>query len=145
VHLPIFHEIPAYNGFDINTLLWTKQAGGYGFNWAAMSHGGSDYSSYRFIMSAYDESTRTDYEIHRKLTKDTTSIFIPNELLGDLIWDVTFQERLLNEDPNAENIIWIRSYQGDSAQFSAVPIPGAVWLFGTGMIGLIGLRKKRSS
>ena len=94
---------------------------------------------------AYIESTRTDDEIHRKLTKDTTSLFISDELLGDLAWDVTFQERLLNEDPNAENMIWIRSRQGDSAQFGAVPIPGAVWLFGTGMIRLVGLCKKCSS
>ncbi len=26
---------------------------------------------------------------------------------------------------------------------SAVPIPGAVWLFGSGVIGLFGMRKKR--
>jgi hypothetical protein len=28
-------------------------------------------------------------------------------------------------------------------ELSPVPIPGAVWLFGSGLVGLIGFRKKR--
>ncbi|MEJ1374111.1 MAG: hypothetical protein Q2484_15595 [Candidatus Sedimenticola sp. (ex Thyasira tokunagai)] len=33
-----------------------------------------------------------------------------------------------------------------SIKVSSVPIPGAVWLFGTGLVGLIGLsRKKRAA
>lgn len=31
---------------------------------------------------------------------------------------------------------------GDAPAPSAVPAPAAVWLFGTGLIGLIGIRKK---
>jgi hypothetical protein len=30
-------------------------------------------------------------------------------------------------------------------EFSTVPIPGAVWLLGSGLIGLLGLRKKFKS
>jgi hypothetical protein len=28
---------------------------------------------------------------------------------------------------------------------SVVPVPGAVWLFGSGLISLIGLRRKRNA
>lgn len=30
----------------------------------------------------------------------------------------------------------------DNVRLSAIPIPGAVWLFGSGLIGLVGIRRK---
>jgi hypothetical protein len=31
----------------------------------------------------------------------------------------------------------------DRAEISAVPLPGALWLLGSGMLGLVGLRRRR--
>jgi len=31
------------------------------------------------------------------------------------------------------------------AQFSAVPVPAAVWLFGSGLIGLIGIARRKKA
>jgi hypothetical protein len=37
------------------------------------------------------------------------------------------------------------SFIGGSAQISAVPVPAAVWLFGSGLIGLVGIARRRRS
>ncbi len=34
------------------------------------------------------------------------------------------------------------SYDLQSANFNAVPVPGAAWLIGSGLVGLLGLRRK---
>lgn len=66
-------------------------------------------------------------------------------------WRVT-EEWQLDSQP-AEEWLWLASSgEGGAAtlfdsvdiQTSAVPIPGAVWLFGSGIIALIGVRRKRS-
>ena len=35
-------------------------------------------------------------------------------------------------------------YSGDVSAISAVPVPGAVWLFGSGLIGLIGIARRKA-
>ena len=38
---------------------------------------------------------------------------------------------------------WQWYYQVDNFEISAVPIPGAVWLLGSGLLGLIGIRRRK--
>ena len=62
-----------------------------------------------------------------------------------------------NDTTNAFNISWTRAFTGvpflttgsfslqGTAQLAAVPIPAAMWLFGSGLVGLVGvLRRMRS-
>ncbi len=39
---------------------------------------------------------------------------------------------------------WTINLSGNTANVSAVPVPAAVWLFSSGLIGLFGMRKKSS-
>ena len=49
--------------------------------------------------------------------------------------------RFLNGNRNASNYAWaVRS--GD---VSAVPVPAAVWLFGSGLTGLIGVARRKKA
>jgi len=48
------------------------------------------------------------------------------------------------EDPNAESPLDDIVNFGTIATVNNVPIPGAVWLLGSGLIGLVGLRRRRS-
>lgn len=52
------------------------------------------------------------------------------------------------------NIVWgtgtsltieVVSSDGDPDGFAAIPIPGTLWIFGSGLIGLVGIRRKLSS
>ncbi len=37
------------------------------------------------------------------------------------------------------------TYVGASVNVSAVPVPAAVWLFGSGLIGMVGIARRRKS
>jgi hypothetical protein len=62
-----------------------------------------------------------------------------------------------NEVTNAFDVSWTRSLTGvpyltsgtfslqGTAQLAAVPLPAAVWLFGSGMIGLVSLVRRRNN
>jgi hypothetical protein len=57
--------------------------------------------------------------------------------------------RLLNQNTNVpgefENIVWAAAVDFDNVQLSvsAVPVPAAFWLFGTALIGFIGISRRR--
>jgi hypothetical protein len=62
-----------------------------------------------------------------------------------------------NESTNAFDVSWTRPLTGipylmsgtfslqGTAQLAAVPVPAAAWLFGTGLIGLVGLARRKMS
>jgi len=47
--------------------------------------------------------------------------------------------------PNFVDVTDNAGYFGPNLQFNAVPIPAAVWLFGSGLIGLIGIARRKKS
>ena len=44
-----------------------------------------------------------------------------------------------------DNMYSVGEFQVYGSSTSSVPLPGAVWLLGSGLIGLVGLRRKRQS
>ena len=49
-----------------------------------------------------------------------------------------------NISSDAGNNIWFDIYT-DSVRVSAVPVPPAVWLFGSGLIGLVGIARRKKT
>ena len=45
---------------------------------------------------------------------------------------------------NADTSVFPNDYYIDDISFSAIPLPAAVWLFGSGFIGLIGLARRKT-
>lgn len=64
------------------------------------------------------------------LSGDTSGMYLLNTYLTDLDNDQGGGDGVING--------WI----GGNIIVTAVPIPGAVWLFGSGLIGLVGIRRK---
>jgi hypothetical protein len=54
----------------------------------------------------------------------------------------TIAMKVMNEVAVGQGSITLGVPGTMTLQSSAVPIPGAIWLFGSGIVGLIGLRKK---
>ena len=70
-----------------------------------------------------------------------------NDVHIDIIWDITdtgivstLYGRIASDSPWFPNSNM--TFNGD---LSPVPIPSAVWLFGSGLIGLIGLARRKSA
>jgi len=97
---------------------------------------GNYYDDYAYIKdnsvgseTIDDISASGEYVMHEWLTSHT-NVFTS---YPDLDIDLNFQ-MVLGQGANGYN------YHGHSAPPSSVPVPGAVWLFGTGLIGLIARR-----
>lgn len=68
---------------------------------------------------------------------------------GSLDTPLTFfgQAKSLTDFTTTELGVWNLSSNGElsfSAGVSAVPVPAAVWLFGSGLLGLVGIARRRS-
>jgi len=88
----------------------------------------------------------SDYVVKAKLYTDTkfetlltNSMYLnPQLYFGGELTRVnhTYGLRISGENKN-------NNRQGGHYSFSVVPIPGAVWLFGSGMAGLLGLSRRK--
>jgi hypothetical protein len=58
-----------------------------------------------------------------------------NELFGNVYNSAT---------ADAENTNWDFGNNGGGFTPPPVPVPSAVWLFGSGLLGLLGLRKRKA-
>jgi hypothetical protein len=89
---------------------------------ALQSHpdaGFSDHSSYRFASEYWGDFSHVDLN-------DAALGLITNGLdIGEL------------------HSVWETWYVRDS-NVSSVPVPAAVWLFGSGLVGLMGFNRKRA-
>lgn len=141
----------AYNGYDPMTLNWQWDGmGNLQMNWDAISSPSTIANSHRFVMEANIDGIF--YSFFNKMDgDDTTGFTFDGSLfaggLEDVIWTVHFEQRFENPDGFA-NFNWLRSYSEfcdidlSTDGTTAVPIPGAVWLLGSGLVGFVGLRRK---
>lgn len=69
----------------------------------------------------------------------------PNSNTGDTIWAFVSIDTPIDADVRHGTAMIDGPFQGFSANFSinAVPVPAAVWLFGSGLLGLMGMTKRK--
>ena len=139
LNLPSDLSSYAYNGPDMKSLQTSKVAGGWQFSWDTIANP-NENGHYRFTMYA------GDYEIMRRITDpNVTSLIIPDELFAEaggngIVWALGFQERFYVEGHDFGELV--RSYCPTEGEFVPTPIPAGVWLLGSGLIGLIGVRRR---
>jgi hypothetical protein len=76
---------------------------------------------------------------------DTFTFNAPNQVLAFIgVWSDTLFDRMEIVDLTAtiDDEYYGQFYTGNT-QLSAVPIPAAVWLFGTALIGFVGMSRRR--
>ena len=66
-----------------------------------------------------------------------------SEDLANSAWDFDFRTALLGESDKGINGIW--TWAVHPGNVSAVPVPAAVWLFGSGLLGLIGIARRKKA
>jgi hypothetical protein len=67
-----------------------------------------------------------------------------NDLTGNSAWNFWMSDGLKNLTTKNTNLHAWAVQSGDVGS-SAVPLPAAVWLFGSGLLGLIGVVKRKNT
>lgn len=116
----------------------------------------STFANYVFVGNSFDYGIKkiSDYQITvGDLTVNAAGVTdISDKLLARLLFDVSganvgdiFSLSLFG--PGASSFFGDKDFNFNDEimlayQFQVVPIPGAVWLFGTGLVGLAALRRR---
>jgi uncharacterized protein YjiK len=116
--------------------------------------GGLAYDSNRDSLIGILDGSGNLYDIDRSTGIQTFLAKMPTSNSGlaydsdlDLFWDIDWNGNLYSYDPNnnyAQTTILTGLGAHDGlAYVSSVPVPAAVWLFGSGLIGLVSIMRRR--
>ncbi len=118
--------------FDKNTFEWEKGDA----DWSHQLIVNNVSGDYRLKLKVDEDSDgQFDDGLYRSNIETTYFKAYQHKVTGDYIWKI--------EDNGGGNPTdWDYNDLYAKASSSAVPIPAAVWLFGSGLLGLVGIRKK---
>lgn len=152
----------AYDGSLPNVFIGQDAGGGSASKWVFYSSGDDlgfhiNGSSYDFISKPFSFTTNEWYNIAVVRSGTTFSFYVNGNPIGDIISDIYIDIPNANltigqaEGLGYSNVMLdeIRIYDSALTQneiyalVNPVPIPSGVWLFGSGLVGLIGLKKRR--
>jgi hypothetical protein len=94
------------------------------------------FSSIDFYMEV-NGSKVEDHELYKSTVKRNGQFLNTSNTIGTYEFNVTL-------NPHDTGVLNFRTYATTSAT-QPVPIPGAVWLLGTGLVGLVGIRRRQRS
>jgi uncharacterized protein YjiK len=117
--------------------------------------GGLAYDSNRDMLVGILDGSGALYDIDRSTgdqtflaTTATNNSGLAYDSDQDLFWDIDFSGNLYSYDPNnsyAQTKIILPGLGAHDglAYVSSVPVPAAIWLFGSGLIGLVSIMRRR--
>ena len=149
-------DVGLYGVSEVHTLINTYW-GQYNQNLASIEFFGSDGAYYKYLLiggvdirdycnGGYTNEITSpnttqiwNYETKSRLDKQV--FYLPSEFLTQELASITLS------DYGATNSqrIFLTGVTAGYDDPSTVPIPGAAWLLGSGLVGLVGLRRKKKS
>lgn len=134
---------------EIDDVLTTSPDGNVVFqNVAIFDHGIAFTHDFEIESEGIYQVTLTDFEFPRPLTKLGLNLTSATESFGQLMTPGSF---IFDADPGNYFISFFGKarHLGQygievSMVTTSVPVPGAAWLFGSGLIGLAGVIRRRS-
>ncbi len=115
------------DGFSSITFDFTVEVDAFGFNWGA-----SDYS---WTLSAYDNSGT----LLETYTMPITSSSNNGDFYGISASAISYAELKLTSNSD-----WVMIDNFTTAGNAPVPEPATMLLFGTGLVGLVGMRRRKN-
>lgn len=103
----------------------------FGFLWGA--------ADYTWTLSAFNGS-----DLLETLILDPTTSSNSGDYFGIAHAGITHATLISNGGDFGTDYVFIDNFTVNNANVSAVPVPAAVWLFGSGLVGLLGFNRKRS-
>ena len=129
-------------GYEFLTINFAQPANTVGitFDYSFTPVNYDTYESYftsAMTASGSPEDSIIHYSWEGNLTGNATLLFGTGNTWHDVVWD--YEHLGVLQDPSAL-VLTI-----SNVDFAPVPLPAAVWLFGTGLVGLIGLARRKKT
>ena len=115
-------------------------SGTYSFDWLTRAaYNGTAITGY--LLNGVETQIASVHDIHTYITDDrgSTSVTVA---AGD-VFGWYLRESPASTDRDWYNVFNVSNITFTAAAPSAVPVPAAAWLFGSGLLGLAGLRRKK--